>query len=121
MRTPARFVLDDMIGPVDGWTDGATWNGWACPHFSREQADAVVAAWNAFLARNQITTCAPAFYDAATDEYVWPVDTTDSRFDEEPEDRTGGTDRDGMRLYSIGAWSWTWSLDASDDDGCEQD
>jgi hypothetical protein len=42
----ARFFLDGGK-PVDGWTSGDTWNGFACPLFSCDQLGAACAALEA--------------------------------------------------------------------------
>lgn len=44
---PARFAMDALEGSFKGYTDGATWNGWACPYFVRSVAEQVLAASDA--------------------------------------------------------------------------
>lgn len=45
-KRAARFFLDGGK-PVQGWTDGSTWNGFACPLFDSEQLGAALAALEA--------------------------------------------------------------------------
>ena len=42
-----KFSLDSVIEPVDGWTDEANWNGWACPLFEKDAGMQIVAKWKA--------------------------------------------------------------------------
>jgi hypothetical protein len=35
------FTLSDDTEQFEAYTNGSSWNGWACPHFTREQ----ISAW----------------------------------------------------------------------------
>src|SRR5262245_59270756 len=59
---PGQFAIEDHVGPYPGYTNGRTWNGWACPLFPREVADQIMALWN----KNQDKTM-HASYDETSD------------------------------------------------------
>ena len=33
-------MMDALVGEFEGYTAGNTWNGWACPYFERQVAEA---------------------------------------------------------------------------------
>ena len=41
-----KFYLEGDKVPVNGFTDGHTWNGWECPRFTREAIDTYLKANN---------------------------------------------------------------------------
>ncbi|MDQ3257151.1 MAG: hypothetical protein M3R15_25215 [Acidobacteriota bacterium] len=43
----AFFSLEAIEGRFEGYTQGESWNGWACPYFDSEQAKRIVKAWKA--------------------------------------------------------------------------
>lgn len=118
--TPARpqvFTLDayttkpgDLDAPLSefrGYSRGEYWNGWACPYFPRETAEAVMRATNVLADLEKDAESTRIRYDPAKDAYVGE----DSAFPDEPyiwagEDlaTTDGT----VRVYTIGAFSWIW-------------
>ncbi len=97
-----NFRLDAIQGATyPGYTDGKTWNGWACPCFEYEVARQILR-------------------DSEKNGYQWSYDPTRDAFliahqddpaDFEPEIfeaigiRTGGSI---LKVYPIGAYSWTW-------------
>jgi hypothetical protein len=103
----SRFYIYGLIPPVKGGTNGARWNGWACPYFTKDSADAIVAAWIAeygtFTERDAERPS--AYYDDATRTYCFYDPTSDQR-----ETFTPHT-IDGVEVWSIGAWGWTWECE----------
>lgn len=87
------------------WTTGKLWNGWAMPFFEFEEA--------LRYAKDVDNTV----YDAKRDAFV----TTHEGSDDEPE-VDGATiihvrgRRDPIKVYPIGAGSWTWESAREDDD-----
>lgn len=96
----AEFTIGDspLAGPFAGYTKGETWNGWEVPYFTKDVAEAVVAAW--VRGHDEIT----AHYDAERDAFIFasPDDGEDG-----PEVYEGVDTEDG-RLYCIGGFYWTW-------------
>jgi hypothetical protein len=93
-----QFTIDAIEGKVfDGFTDGASWNGFACPYFTHEQGNVVLAAFKAAGDKG-------AHFDAGRDEFVFTG--IDERWDEP--DRFDGVVINGTVYYAIGAFSWCW-------------
>jgi len=90
---PAKVCLDE--GPdYDCMLSPTTWNGWAMPGFTKEQADIFCE------------THPDTVYDAAQDAYVATSE------DDDPEDGPEvyeAIECDGLKLYPIGAGCWTWN------------
>src|SRR5262245_31762270 len=61
---PSQFVIEDALGPFDGYTYGRTWNGWACPYFPKPAADQLMAV-------QHIPPHFLASYDEDTDSYTF--------------------------------------------------
>ena len=101
-----RFSLEPLEGQsFEGFTSGHSWNGWACPLFSKAEADRVVRAWNALGYK--------ADYDPATDRFRFaPIDkfgdSNPDLSDEEMAEHFGPVVIDGMTLYPVGAGAWIW-------------
>jgi hypothetical protein len=120
-----NVAIDDYIGPFPATTDGTTWNGWECPHFTFDVACDVAYA---VIARGSI-----AGYDAERDAFFTldhstgvDVDTwqaandagSDGAFeDPDPAAEVQLEISPGVYLdfwpahngtYAIGAWSWVW-------------
>lgn len=93
----STFSFDDGPSYV-GVTDGRTWNGWACPSFTREVAESICRSgvicdeWRydesteCFLTRDDQTPCGE--WDA------WPVEIIN-----------------GQRLYALGSDIYCWNDD----------
>lgn len=84
-----------------GYTAGESWNGWACPRFTKEVADRVLAAC---LAAEQ-----DGSYDPETDTYITndtgSMDPADfGRWQGEDIQVEGQT----VHVYPLGAWAWVW-------------
>lgn len=103
----ARFTLDFLTGElnVEGSTAGERWNGWACPRFTRVQADELIRQWNSGNGEH-------AYFEAGRDTFVFPPDYSCGdcntpacccEFEEFP-----GFDIGGITHYAIGAWCWIW-------------
>ena len=96
------FTIEDAVF-FDGYTQGRTWNGWACPYFTRAVGEQIVAHWNG--------TDEPtlhAHYDAATDTFVFADDASAPG---EPETFPGEAhlvDGHPVTLYAIGNGAWIW-------------
>ena len=103
-----RFSLDCLLEEgVEGYHTGENWNGWACPYFTKEQGEQIMAAFNKIPDYSGEAAPFPARYDEARDAFI-----TYSGYDEQPEDVWKGEpfdQLDGLRLYPIGTGSWTWN------------
>jgi len=110
---PATFTIDgcttvpgDWDSPLlrfAGYTRGQYWNGWACPYFPKETADAVIASMNT-LGEDENPRIR---YDPAQDAYV----SEDPHFPGEPTIWAGEdleTTEGKKRVYAIGAFSLIW-------------
>ena len=108
------FVGDDTE-PYVGWTSGDTWNGWECPYFEKDVADKILVDMNALSGIDW------GMYDAESDSYKFAYDgeavagqtednieTFEPQFIETPEGK--------KKVWSIGGWSWVWSLYNPDDE-----
>lgn len=94
------FIMDDMTNPVEGWTTGENWNGFATPLFEKEVADQIarLATWSAYIEEYDMYVYSDAHpLDADDNQYVRfargiDVTTVDGRT---------------VHVYPIGE-SWTW-------------
>ena len=91
-----------------------TWNGWAMPYFTKEQADKVTE-WTNSRGSGEVMK-----YDAEKDAFtvsgiIWSDDP-----DEEPE-VWEAIEHEGQKLYGIGAGSWTWNYPWEDEKGNSTD
>lgn len=95
------FVLDALGAQVfDGYTRGETWNGWACPHFTFEQAQAILDAW-----RRQGWT---ASFDEEARAFTFSTGHDLDRGEADGSERSGPVELQGRTLYAVGAFSWMW-------------
>jgi hypothetical protein len=97
----SRFCLDSLTGNFEGFTNGDSWNGWACPYFERAIAQTVLEA---SVANGYVWS-----YDAERDSFV--VRSADDPEDYEPEEFQGVTveiDGEALKLYPVGAYAWIW-------------
>lgn len=114
----ATFCLDMVTDDdgrcltFDGWTDGETWNGYACPKFEKAAMDALVSAHHSVEAWN-------AQYDETSDTYIFdtdgvgdsPDDGNTFLYDTSKEAPDGvefivGFDKDGVHVYEPQGWTW---------------
>ena len=91
----ALFTIEDEIN-VEGYDEDYSWNGWACPWFTKENADKI-ATWSSI----------PLEYDAKRDAYIEKdSDIGETAYVGEHIDTEDGT----LLLYPIGNKSWVWSI-----------
>lgn len=104
------WIADRTPHLFDGFTTDMRWNGWACPYFTFEQAQAVIEQHNnlyelAFAEgeKELHAQCfyAKAYYDAERDAFCFAMEGGEW-------DVFGAFERDGTKYYCIGAWCWTW-------------
>ena len=90
----------DILGDdtFSGYTDGRTWNGWACPYFPFEQAQRLVAAWR--------DSGWKAGYDPKRDVFTFAA--ADGQAEADEPETFGGVEIGGKQLYPIGAGAWIW-------------
>ena len=97
-----EFYLDmDPDQTYTGYTDGDTWNGWACPYFSKDEAQKITEAFDG-LEHPYDGSLHRATYDEETDAFAFYEPTSDTW------ETFKGVDRDGKRVYPIGTYAWTW-------------
>lgn len=107
---PATFQID-CYGPTKifkGVTAGESWNGFACPRFTRAVAIQIMEAHRA------MTTERHAWYDATRDAFCFvqediPAAEIDQDHPPVETDVFEGFNWLDERLYAVGAWGWTWS------------
>jgi hypothetical protein len=86
----------------EGYTNGITWSGFDIPFFTKEVADQLTD----FLNNDDATD--EAYYDAHEDKYVVRLDNFRGGLND-PEE-FGAVTIGGKKYYSIGGFSWTWSI-----------
>ena len=94
----AKFKIDDAAYP--GITDGRDWNGWACPLFTRETLERMIADDSNF----------PLYYDAKSDVFIYDGDGLG--MDTETFE---GENVNGTTHYGVGSGSWCWCEVLPDD------
>lgn len=101
MLRKGQFTIDDETA-YEGYTTGETWNGWACPMFTREVAEQITATVKAEDWEGGTVT-----FDEYLQTFVWESEgiTETTGFSE----TFDFTDTEHGRLYPIGAGSWIWS------------
>lgn len=91
------------------------WNGWACPYFTKEQADRFVDAYNEIVTGEiGSDSINKGRYDRQQDAFVFFNESAEE--DEVFVAETIG----GRKLYPIGAFSWCWWIEENDDDVPEE-
>jgi ribosomal protein S27E len=101
----AIFNIDDLYGAgIPGYHLGHFWNGWACPLFTREAADQIMAAMPKGMMR----------YDSISNFYFVRQDDQDY---EEPYGAEVHTiDGKEVTLYPIGYECWCWDFENVEDE-----
>jgi hypothetical protein len=90
------FTIDSLANQkFQGFTSGETWNGWACPYFTFEEAKKIVDAQNANSDHS-------AHYDESNDTFVFS-------FSDDEKEGYSAENIDGEKLYGIGCGSWIWA------------
>ena len=93
------YSLDPIQATFEGYTNGDTWNGFACPYFEKDVAESILKASedNGYQWR----------YDPEQDVFL--VQSKDDPPEYEPEEYQGQTisiDSKEVRVYGIGTYSW---------------
>lgn len=100
----ANFLFDGAVIPCA--TAGATWNGWGCPYFTKEQAEKLATIINEMPGQCRFVGGGSLKYDEARDAFI---SCTNDEGDEEVfEVVTAALDGNEIKVYAIGAFSWTW-------------
>jgi hypothetical protein len=94
----ATFDIDGMFVDLPGFTAGRRWNGWACPFFPHESCVAI------------ITRIPGSSFDPEREAFFIPRE--DAGPGDEPVEvylpETIMVDGQPIRVWAIGAGSWTW-------------
>jgi len=90
-----QFSIEPIDDNIEGYTMGFLWNGWAMPVFTKENAAKVLEGIGA-----------KHRYDEASDTFTFLVDENDG--EETSEGSIIHVDGVPVKVYSIGAGSWTW-------------
>ncbi len=99
---PARFQIDAIEGRTfEGFTKGETWNGFACPYFTYEQAQDLLGAFVQAGDRD-------AQYDADGDAFMFG-NIGEGPATPEDLERFGLIRVGALELYAIGAFGWCWT------------
>lgn len=91
----ARFTMDLWDHDVEGYSNGARWNGWAMPEFTFEVAQSVAADWPdmRYDAERDAFVYSPPEYPGEEDVYRGRlIHTTDGE----------------LKLYAVGSGFWCW-------------
>ena len=92
----ATFVIDALPGHVfHGFTQGETWNGWARPFFTYDEAQKIVTAH-----KEQRLN---AYYDHESDGFAFEIASSEGEYD-----IFSSVEVVGMKLYPVGAGCWIW-------------
>ena len=105
-QRPAVFQIDAIESYFHGVTQDQHWNGFACPLFSFEEAQRLMAL------NNHTDFCGQIVYDAEQDAFLFHELGIESG---ERPDAYKAVLIDGQKFYPVGAFSWCWQ-DVSDDD-----
>ncbi len=98
----ATFIIDALPGHVfNGFTQGETWNGWARPFFTFDEAQNIVSAHKEH-GRN-------AYYDKESDGFAFEVALSKGDYD-----IFSSVEVEGIKLYPVGAGCWIWEEDSQE-------
>lgn len=99
----AKFSLE-VLGEkcFDAFTQGETWNGWACPYFTFDQAQQLVKA---FQERG-----VKAWYDEHSDAFTFEVEGGETV---KEVDTFQAEEVNGKKFYPIGAFCWIWDMNVT--------
>lgn len=98
--TRDTFSIDGAL-VTKGWTAGDTWNGWECPYFEKDEAEA-------------INKHVSGYYDESTDSYKVNIEgePTTAETPEEMVDTFESqiikTPEGDKKVWAMGAYSWVW-------------
>lgn len=96
---PAVFQIDAIESYFHGVTHDQQWNGFACPLFSFEEAERLMAL------NNHTDFCGQIVYDAEQDAFLFHEFGAESG---ERPDTYKAVLIDGQKFYPVGAFSWCW-------------
>ncbi len=88
-----------------GYTAGQHWNGWACPYFTKPEADRIM---------DMVNRTSPDIkqyfmrYDDDRDVYIYHDDNCDEAETFACEQYLDQKTGEIYELYAIGSWSWIW-------------
>lgn len=99
-KGPVCFTIDTNPAIYEGFDTGVKWNGWACPMFTKEVADKIMADC-------QTEGFLNVKYDSAKDTYTFA--DPEIQDGEEP-DIFQGEEFEGHMLYPIGSHYWVWEI-----------
>ena len=105
----SKFYLDaepDVIH--EGYTTGDTWNGFACPYFETDVAKDVAEQY--IRIHEEDGSGRTAEYDPEREVFRFYEPVYDEWDEVEP------VEVDGLKLYPIGAYSWSWHESKSNSD-----
>ncbi|MFD1676033.1 hypothetical protein [Alicyclobacillus fodiniaquatilis] len=102
---PTTFMIDGVEGTFAGFSDGDTWNGFACPYFPKEQADKFVLAYN----EDADTTDCTSGFEEERDLYWFETVGGEPYSREEFEGMDIEVDGEKVHVYPIGASAWIWA------------
>jgi hypothetical protein len=89
----AMFSIESLSNQIfEGYTQDETWNGWACPYFTFEEASKIVEA--------QRKTGEDAWYDQDSDQFIFRIQGEEEVFP--------AIQIQNLKVYSIGSTSWIW-------------
>ncbi|UJF36547.1 hypothetical protein [Paenibacillus hexagrammi] len=110
----AYFSVDGLdSGVIEGYTQNKSWNGWACPSFTKEGGMKCIERFGCLHL--------PAWYDETHDRFIFTMqcdapkfeDLTAEQLDEQWEynifeGRDVSIEGETVRVYDIGAFCWIW-------------
>lgn len=89
----AQFTLESLgISAFNGYTLDETWNGWACPYFSYDEALKITEAQNSVGGKG--------WYEESSDRFVFDIQGEREAF--------APIEIESLKLYPIGNASWIW-------------
>lgn len=102
----SRFIIYDIYGePIEGWSDGTRWNGWATPLFEHGAALSLVEQHNNLVPLRP-NDRGKAWYDGSNDQFCFLLAGGDEIEYYRACERKAGSQE--LTLYAIGAYYWTW-------------
>jgi hypothetical protein len=107
------FSIDGESNYFEGFTTGQRWNGWACPTFTKAEADKIMSHFDS-LGRS-------AWYDAVNDRYIFQKQESAPPFNELTQEEIDEQylyntfegfetliDGQSVVTYAIGWGCWVW-------------
>jgi hypothetical protein len=98
----SKFTIDCISGYYSGYTYGDTWNGWACPYFSKKSAIAFLEEMkknDCIKGYTFVKAVIPAFLITDTNE-VGEIEI----YEQEILNYLGKK----IKVYGIGNHAWVW-------------